>query len=103
MISNASVQQQNGFGVASPIQNGETPLAPPGLLSEFPAPPTISIVQMGMLMKTIQQYVQEFPKLGLGEPGARDTRLITWKINVAQLAKFCCHVDQPLINGGHGV
>ena len=42
-----------------------------------------------MLMKTIQQYVQEFPKLGLGEPGTRGTRLITWKIHVAQLLLPC--------------
>ena len=42
-----------------------------------------------MLMKTIQQYVQEFPKLGLGEPGTRGTRLITWEINVAQVLLPC--------------
>ena len=75
MISTAIVQQQNGCGVASQNRSSEVRLAPPGLVSEDSSPPNLSQAELGMLMKAIQQFVSEFPKLDLGDSATRGTRL----------------------------
>ena len=37
-----------------------------------------------MLMKSIQTFVPEFPKLEMGEPSTRANRLLSWTITVEQ-------------------
>ena len=53
-------------------------------LEEDASPQTLSAAELGMLLKSIQAFVPEFPRLEMGDPVTRANRLLAWKISVQQ-------------------
>jgi len=63
---------------------GDRATAPPGL-GESPVPTsTLTQQELGMILKAIQTFLSDFPKLELADVATRATRLIAWKSAVQQ-------------------
>ena len=65
-----------GIGDMMPAQFGHP--------SKEPSPQTLSPAELGMLLKSIQTFVVDFPKLEMGESGTRASKFHGWKIAVEQ-------------------
>ena len=74
------------FGCQTPSlpQGREEVSAPPGLAGAIASPPTITQQELGMIMKAIQTYLSDMPKLELGDMATRATRLHSWKTAIHQ-------------------
>ena len=57
---------------------------PPELLDGDAPPQSLSPAELNMLMKSIQVFVPEFPKLEMGDSSSRAGRLLSWRISVDQ-------------------
>ena len=71
----------------------------PGLVASDNASQTLpSAQELNMILKLIQTYLNDLPKLGMGDPATRPSRLISWKAGINQalhpvgsLVKNWCH------------
>ena len=52
--------------------------------SEEASPPSMGHGELGMLLKSIQTFVSELPKLDMGEAGSRASRFHGWRVQVEQ-------------------
>ena len=59
--------------------------APPGLSGSNASQTTLTHGELGMIMKSIQTFLSEVPKLELGDVATRATRLLAWKANFEQV------------------
>ena len=90
-----SLSQQQQVGCPAPtIPTGNVGAAvPPGLGVVDPSLQAPTQAELGMIMKAIQTFLKELPKLELGDIATRATRLISWKANIEQtLAPVGFHV-----------
>jgi len=80
------VVPQLPFGCERPsLPTGEEKvLSPPGLgvADASPQPPTQA--ELGMILKAIQTFLSDLPKLELGDMASRATRLLSWKSAMEQ-------------------
>ncbi len=67
-----------------PLGGEETVSAPPGLVGATASPPTPTQAELGMILKAIQTFLNDLPKLELGDVATRATRLLSWKSAVEQ-------------------
>jgi hypothetical protein len=58
--------------------------APPGLVAAAASPLLPTSAELGMILKAIQTFLNDLPKLELGDVATRATRLLTWKATVEQ-------------------
>ena len=79
---------------------GEVVSAPPGLVGATASPPTPTQAELGMILKAIQTFLNEMPKIQLGDVATRATRLLGWK-SAVELALIPVGYHFPA--GGAGV
>ena len=77
-------QPRAGSAAPSPGAFGEMVPAHQDPGNAEASPQTLSPGELGMLMKSIQAFVPEFPNLEMGEPSTRANRLLSWNITVGQ-------------------
>ena len=77
-----------GCGIPTMPAGNAGVFSPPGLVvSDIASPATPSQAELGMILKGIQTFLTDFPKLELGDVATRATRLISWKSSVSQALK----------------
>ena len=76
--------QQSCTVPALPVGNASV-AAPPGLSGSNASQTTLTHGELGMIMKSIQTFLNEVPKLELGDIATRATRLLAWKANFEQV------------------
>ena len=69
---------------ALPVGNASV-AAPPGLSGLNASQTTLTHGELGMIMKSIQTFLSDVPKLELGDVATRATRLLAWKANFEQV------------------
>ena len=69
--------------------------SPPGLVVVEASPASPSQAELGMILKAIQTFLTEIPKIDLGDVATRATRLIGWKNGMMQaLALVGYHLQE---------
>jgi hypothetical protein len=66
--------------LAIPVGNANVP-APPGLAAPETSLVAPSTQELGFIMRAIQSFLSELPKIELGDISTRATRLLSWKAN----------------------
>jgi len=69
--------------LASPAGNASVP-APPGLDASDTSLAAPTTQELGFIMRAIQSFMTDLPKIELGDMSTRATRLLSWKANFEQ-------------------
>ena len=108
MTSNVGQQQRDHTAEAQVPQVGNRPRISPAIMQELgidgtsnnvsldnPSIHPISTSELGMILKAIQAFVTELPKIEMGDPATRATRLKAWSVAVQQMiAPAGAHLSQ---------
>ena len=78
------VQRPAELAVPSLPVMGDRTTAPPGLGESSVPTSTLTQQELGMILKAIQTFLSDLPKLELADVATRATRLIAWKSAVQQ-------------------
>ena len=76
--------QLHGSGAAFPGINGEVVPVQSNVKGAAASPPNLTASELGMIMKSLQAFVPEFPKLELGDASTPANRLLNWTTTVEQ-------------------